>query len=93
VRQFHVYLLASRSRVLYVGVTSRLKIRVWQHREKLADGFTKRYAVNRLVWFEEAGSALGAIQREKQIKGWTRRKKVALIQERNARWRDLYHEI
>lgn len=86
---FFVYILASRTRVLYVGVTNNLQRRIWEHKAKMVEGFTERYEVNRLVWFEAGNSALGAIAREKQIKGWRREKKVALIEAGNSDWKDL----
>jgi putative endonuclease len=88
-RTYFVYILASRSRVLYTGVTNDLVRRVAQHRAGLGSAFARRYSVNRLVHVETAGSALEAIRREKQIKGWTRRKKVALIEATNPGWEDL----
>lgn len=90
----HVYLLASRPRgTLYVGVTSNLVQRVWQHREGLADGFTKKYGVKTLVWFDGTESIEAAITREKQIKNWPRAWKVALIEKENPGWRDLYEDL
>ena len=90
----HVYLLASRRHgPLYVGVTSNLVQRVWQHREGLADGFTKKYGVKTLVWFDGTGSIEAAIAREKQIKNWKRAWKVALIEKDNPGWRDLYEDL
>jgi putative endonuclease len=90
----HVYMLASRPRgTLYVGVTSSLVQRVHQHKEGLADGFTRQYGVKDLVWFEGTGSIEAAIQKEKQIKRWRREWKVALIEQGNPHWRDLYAEI
>ena len=88
-KTFHVYILASRTRVLYVGVTSDLMKRLWEHRQKLVAGFTAQYNVDRLVYLEETPDALAAIAREKQIKGWLRAKKVALIEAENPGWRDL----
>ena len=90
----HVYLLASRPReTLHVGVTSNLVQRVWQHKEGLADGFTKKYGVKTLVWFDGTGSIEAAITREKQIKNWPRAWKVALIEKENPAWRDLYEDL
>lgn len=90
----HVYILAShRNGTLYVGVTSDLIGRVYQHREGLADGFTKQYGVKSLVWFEGTGSIEAAIQREKQLKNWKRAWKIALIEKMNPEWRDLYPEL
>jgi len=91
---YSVYLLASRRHgTLYVGVTNDLIRRVYQHREGLAEGFTKRYGVKMLVWFETTGSIEAAIGREKQIKNWKREWKIALIQKANPQWRDLYPEL
>ena len=89
-----VYILASRTNgTLYVGVTSDLRRRVWEHREDLVDGFTKRYGVHRLVYYEVHDCMYGAIQREKQIKKGPRRRKIALIHAANPGWRDLYEDI
>ena len=82
-KAFHVYILASRTRVLYVGVTSDLARRVAQHKRRAIPGFTARYNVDRLVHCEETGDALSSIAREKQIKGWLRSRKVALIEADN----------
>jgi putative endonuclease len=81
------------SRTLYIGVTSKLRDRVWQHKNKLVDGFTKKYNIGKLVYFEQADNAYSAISREKQLKGWTRRKKIALIEKDNSSWFDLYDEL
>lgn len=78
---------------IYVGVTSDLVQRAHQHSEGLVAGFTKRYRCKRLVWFEQHGTMENAIAREKQIKGGSRRKKVALIEEGNPEWRDMFFEI
>ena len=88
-KQFAVYILASRSRTLYVGVTGDLLRRVWQHRQKLVDGFTARFHVHRLVWYEMTPNAAAAIRREKEIKAWRRSKKVGLIEATNPTWEDL----
>jgi putative endonuclease len=87
--QHYVYIMASASRVLYVGVTSNLHRRVWAHKQKFIDGFTKRYNITRLVYYEETSDIRAAIEREKQIKGWLRAKKVALIESVNPGWSDL----
>ncbi len=93
-KEFHVYMLASRYKgTLYIGMTSNLVQRVWQHRSELVEGFTKRYAVHQLVWFESQGSAEVAVTRERQIKEWRRSWKLALIEEGNPTWRDLYDDI
>ncbi len=89
-----VYLLASRrDGTLYVGVTSDLVKRVWQHKHDLVEGFTKRYQVHTLVWYELHDSMASAIPREKAIKGWKRRWKLALIEKTNPHWRDLYEDL
>ena len=93
-RQPAVYIMASkRNGTIYTGVTSNLVQRVWQHREGVADGFTKRHGCKLLVWFELAQTMDAAIGREKQIKGGSRPKKLALIEATNRNWRDLYGDI
>jgi putative endonuclease len=94
VRQPCVYILASaRNGTLYTGVTSDLIKRVWEHKSDLVEGFTKRYGVHVLVWFELHEDMLSAIRREKTIKGWKRRWKIELIETMNPEWRDLYAEL
>ncbi|HET9551206.1 MAG TPA: GIY-YIG nuclease family protein [Candidatus Binatia bacterium] len=89
-----VYLLASqRNGTLYVGVTSDLVQRIWQHKNDLAEGFTKRYGVHMLVWYEECGTMEAAISREKAIKEWKRAWKIRLIENRNPEWKDIYNEL
>jgi putative endonuclease len=88
-----VYILASESGVLYIGVTSALTIRILQHRGKKYQSFTKKYNVKKLVYWEELPGMRSAIAREKQLKGWLRKKKVALIQSQNPEWRDLAPEL
>jgi putative endonuclease len=93
-RQSYVYLLASKPYgTLYIGVTADLLQRVWQHREKTADGFTKRYGVTQLVWYEVHEDIMAAITREKQLKEWKRAWKIELIQKTNPYWRDLFDDI
>jgi putative endonuclease len=87
-RQFYVYILASHSKVLYIGVTNDLLRRIWEHRFT-GQGFTKQYRVDKLVYFEQTLSPSAAIAREKQIKGWVRRKKRDLIESENPFWLDL----
>jgi len=79
--------------VLYAGVTRNLVKRVWQHKEKVADGFTKKYNVTDLVYYEIFDSPLEAIEREKQIKSWSRKRKNQLVEAENSSWKDLYEEI
>src|SRR6476469_4810906 len=89
-RLYYTYIMASKSRVLYVGVTNNLGLRVAQHRSGLdLESFTTHYRVYQLVYFEECPSVKQAIAREKQIKGWTRAKKLALVDRFNPEWRDL----
>ncbi|WP_043110179.1 GIY-YIG nuclease family protein [Polycyclovorans algicola] len=91
---YYVYLLASeRNGTLYVGVTNNLIRRVWEHKNDVVDGFTKRYSVHQLVWFEAADNPSAAILREKQIKKWNRSWKLKLIEEKNPQWIDLYNSI
>ena len=88
---YYVYILTNPNHtVLYVGVTNHLIRRVWQHREKEIKGFTERYNITELVHFEEYGQIEAAIEREKQIKSWTRRRKLELIANTNPEWEDLY---
>ena len=88
-RFYFAYIIASRSRTLYVGATGDLRRRVFQHKQKTHPGFTARYNCNRLVWFESFSEVSAAIQREKEIKGWTRARKIALIEVGNPTWEDL----
>ena len=91
---FCVYLLASRPQgTLYVGVTSNLVRRVWQHKTNAVPGFSSRYGVDRLVWFEIHSLWDAAIRREKQIKEWKRAWKIQLIESDNPQWIDLYYEL
>ena len=93
-KQPAIYIMANkRNGTLYTGVTSNLVQRIWQHREGVTDGFTKRYGCKRLVWFEMADTMDGAISREKQIKAGSRAKKLALIEAVNPDWNDLYDGI
>lgn len=89
-RCFWVYIVASQSRVIYVGVTNDLVRRIDAHQKGLIPGFTSKYRIRRLVYFEQAPDAHSAIAREKQLKGWRRSKKVALIVGMNPNWRDLF---
>ncbi|MES1977165.1 MAG: GIY-YIG nuclease family protein [Pseudomonadota bacterium] len=91
---YFVYLVASgKNGTLYVGVTSNLVRRVYEHKNGLTEGFTSRYAVQNLVWFESTSSIEAAIDREKQIKNWKREWKIALIEENNPGWDDLYESL
>ncbi len=88
-KQYYVYIMTNISKTLYTGVTSDLKQRVYQHKCKIADGFTRKYKISKLVYFEMTESINSAITREKQIKGWLRKKKTALIESFNPAWKDL----
>lgn len=92
-RNYYLYIMASKTKTLYVGVTNSLANRVYQHKNKLVPGFTKKYNINRLVYYEEYNNPQDAIAREKQIKGWLRRKKIQLIETVNPNWSDLGEEI
>jgi len=87
-------LLASRCNgTLYIGVTSNLAKRIWEHKNNLVEGFTKRYSVHNLVWYELHPSMESAISREKAIKEWKRRWKIELIERENPEWKDLYKDL
>lgn len=93
-KQGYTYILASKKHgTLYVGVTSDLVKRVWEHKEDQADGFTKKYAVHTLVHFEAFDDIKSAIEREKQLKRWHRQWKINLIEEHNPDWKDLYPSL
>ena len=93
-KQPAVYILASqRNGTLYIGVTSNLVQRVYQHRESLADGFSKQYGVKMLVWFEQHDTMESAIAREKAMKKWHRQWKINLIEAQNPKWRNLWDDI
>jgi putative endonuclease len=90
-KQGYVYILTNvHNKVLYTGVTSDLVKRVYEHKNKMVDGFTKKYNVHKLVHFEVSDDMMTAIEREKQIKGWLRKKKIALIEKDNPEWKDLF---
>jgi putative endonuclease len=88
-RSFYVYIVASRSHTLYIGFTSNIEQRVWEHRTKKYPGFSATYNCNRLVWLERFTYAATGTAREKQLKGWVRAKKIALIERGNPTWCDL----
>ena len=93
-KNLYVYILCSkRNGTLYIGVTSDLVKRIYEHRNNLVDGFTKKYNTHRLVWYEVHESAESAITREKQIKKWKRAWKLKLIEQTNPKWIDLYENI
>ncbi|RJO60069.1 GIY-YIG nuclease family protein [candidate division WS5 bacterium] len=92
-KNYYIYIMASESGTLYVGVTNDLKRRVYEHRKNLIEGFTKKYNCHKLVYFEQTPNVESAIGREKQIKKWSRKKKEDLIKTRNLSWKDLFEEI
>lgn len=88
-KQYYVYIVASLSKRLYTGVTNNLERRVYEHKQKEVEGFTKQYHIGRLVYYETHRNVQDAIRREKQVKKWRREKKVALIVSMNPTWKDL----
>ncbi|HLM68721.1 MAG TPA: GIY-YIG nuclease family protein [Longimicrobium sp.] len=90
---YHVYILASRSRTLYIGFTNDLRRRVSEHKAGMVPGFTNRYRIDRLVHFEAFGDVRDAKAREKQLKGWLRKRKIELIEAENPEWEDLADRI
>jgi len=91
---YYVYMLASRPHgTVYIGVTNDLIRRVWEHKESVADGFTRKHNVKRLVWYEQHSDVAAAIQREKTMKHWPRDWKISLIEQDNPDWSDLYDAI
>lgn len=88
-----VYIVTNHSRTLYIGVTSNIQKRVWEHKEKSIEGFTKKYNIDKLVYYELFEDMPTAIAREKQLKKWIRKKKVSLIEKENLGWLDLYDEL
>jgi putative endonuclease len=87
--EYYFYIMTNATRTLYIGGTNNLYRRVYKHKEKLVPGFTKRYNIDYLVYVESTNDVIAAITREKQIKGWTRAKKISLIESSNPNWRDL----
>ena len=90
---YYIYIMASKSGTLYIGVTNDLVRRVYEHKYNLIDGFTKKYNVNKLVYFEQTENVMSALNREKQLKNWHRDWKINLIKSVNPKWRDLSDEI
>jgi putative endonuclease len=88
-RQYYVYIMTNATRTLYIGVTNDLVRRVYEHKQKLADGFTKKYNITMLMYYEETTDVESAIAREKQLKGWRRSRKIELMEEFNPQWKDL----
>jgi putative endonuclease len=88
-----VYIMTNHSRTLYIGVTSNIERRGGEHKDKLLEGFTKKYNIDRLVYYEFFEDMPTAIKREKELKGWVRRKKIELIEKENPEWDDLYYDL
>ena len=88
-KEYYVYIMTNRSRTLYIGITNDLKRRVYQHKEKHIAGFTSQYNITQLAYYESTNDVHVAIAREKQLKGWLRAKKIALIESQNPEWKDL----
>ncbi len=88
-RKFYIYILTNRSNTLYIGVTNNLQKRLWEHKHKLVKGFTAKYNLDRLIYFEEYRDVNEAIEREKKLKGWNRKKKINLIKTKNPEFKDL----
>ena len=88
-KNYYVYIISNRSRTLYAGVTNNLERRIAEHKQKLIPGFSRKYNLSSLVYYEDTQDVLSAIAREKQIKGWLRSKKIALIESTNPEWNDL----
>jgi putative endonuclease len=91
-KHYYVYIMTNKSRTLYTGITNDLVRRIFEHKYKLVEGFAKKYNITRLVWYEEFNNARDAIECEKRIKGWVRKKKVSLIESKNPTWKDLSME-
>lgn len=91
---YYTYIVTNKKRgIPYTGITNDLIKRTWQHKKKIIQGFTSRYNLDKLVWFEEFEWVHDAIAREKEIKGWSRQKKIELIESFNPEWKDLYYEL
>lgn len=88
-RNYYIYILTNKSNTLYVGVTNDLQKRIWEHKEKIVSSFSSKYNLNKLIYFEEYKNVGEAIKREKQIKGWVRKKKIKLIKTKNPEFKDL----
>ena len=89
VADYYVYIMTNRSKTLYVGVTNNLERRVHEHKQKVIPGFASRYNLTRLAYYETTSAIESALSREKQLKGWLRRKKIALVESMNPQWKDL----
>jgi len=92
-KQYCVYILTNKSGTLYIGVTGNLKKRIWEHKNKVVEGFTKKYKIDKLIYFEQTENVMSALEREKQLKKWSRIKKINLINNANPDWEDLYNQL
>ena len=93
-KTYFTYIVTNKKRgIPYTGMTNNLKVRAWQHKQNIVKGFTSRYNLDKLVWYEEYQWVQDAIAREKEIKGWSRKKKIELIESMNPEWKDLYDTL
>lgn len=92
-KSYFVYILSSKNKALYIGMTENLSRRIFEHKQRLVDGFTKKYNVDKLVYYEVLPDLKSAVKREKQLKNWHRQWKINLIESKNKEWNDLYPEI
>lgn len=92
-KTYYVYILSNKSKILYIGITNDLRRRIFEHKNKLIDGFTKKYNLTKLVFYEITNDVNAAIKREKQLKNWHRQWKLNLIEENNPNWKDLSEEL
>lgn len=92
-KQYCVYIMTNKSGTLYIGVTGNLAKRIWEHKNKVVEGFTQKYRIDRLVYFEQTENVMSALEREKQLKKWGRQKKIDLINKLNPEWLDLYDNL
>ncbi|MEA1936683.1 MAG: GIY-YIG nuclease family protein [Patescibacteria group bacterium] len=90
---YYVYITSSISKKIYIGVTNNLPRRIYEHKGGLVDGFTKKYKIKKLVYYEETKDIYSAIEREKQLKKWRREKKIKLIEKDNSHWKDLFNGL
>ena len=93
-KAYFVYILASqRNGTLYIGVTSNLQKRIWEHKNKIVKGFAEKYNVDKLIYYEQTENVMSALEREKQLKKWNRSWKIKLIEKKNPKWSDLYFDL
>lgn len=92
-KQYCVYILTNKSGTLYIGVTSNLRKRIWEHKNKVVESFTQKYKIDKLIYFEQTENVMSALEREKQLKKWSRIKKINLINKLNPNWEDLYNQL